>query len=136
MMPIVGWFLGRNLVGFARQWGPWLAFALLFFIGARMSYESLRGTDPDEEGSCADPTRGLNLVVLSVATSLDALGVGFSLGMLGQDLLFAATWIGITACTMTWMAMKLGNRLSVRFGQRMETIGGVLLMAISVKLLV
>ena len=74
------------------------------------------------------------MVMLSVATGMDALGVGFSLGILGQSLLTAAVWIGITACLMTWTAMKLGNRLSEKFGKRMETVGGVILMAIAVKL--
>lgn len=135
-MPLIGWFVGQNAVGLARQWAPWIAFALLFFIGAKMSYESLRPEESEQSAQCPDPTRGLSLVMLSVATSIDALGVGFSLGILGEGLLFSAIWIGITACAMTWAAMKLGNRLSQRFGRRMATVGGVILMAIAVKLLI
>jgi putative Mn2+ efflux pump MntP len=135
LMPLLGWFLGVSIVGVARQWGPWLAFALLLFIGAKMIYESLRPEASEETENCPDPTRGLNLVMLSVATSMDALGVGFSLGMLQQSLLYAAVCIGVTACLMTWAAMKLGNRLSAAFGRRMETVGGVILITIGVKLL-
>lgn len=135
LMPLIGWLAGRNMVGIARQWAPWIAFLLLFFIGAKMCYESMQPKDAGQPGQCPDPTRGFSLVILSFATSIDALGVGFGLGMLGEGLLVAAVWIGIAACTMTWIAMKLGNKLSQKFGRRMETIGGAILMAIAVKLL-
>jgi putative Mn2+ efflux pump MntP len=136
LMPLLGWFLGQNLIGVARQWAPWIAFALLFFIGAKMGYESLWGSESHPDGECPDPTRGFSLVMLSLATSIDALGVGLSLGILGQSLLTSAVCIGVVACGMTWLAMKLGNRLSESFGQRMEIVGGIILMAIAVKLLV
>lgn len=135
LMPLLGWFLGVSIIGVASQWGPWAAFALLLFIGGKMIYESLRPEVSQEAENCPDPTRGVNLVMLSLATSMDALGVGFSLGMLQQSLLYAAVCIGVTACAMTWAAMKLGNRLSAAFGRRMETIGGLILVAIGVKLL-
>lgn len=136
MMPILGWLLGMKLVGVAREWGPWIAAILLVVIGARMLKESLsaHGEHRDSE-DCIDPTRGFSLVVLSVATSIDALGVGFSLGMISQELFMPAVLIGITAGTMTYAAMKLGNRLSQKFGRRMEAVGGIILMAIAVKLL-
>ncbi len=133
MMPLLGWFLGKNLVGVASRWGPWIACGLLFFIGGKMVLESLRPRT-GSHADCLDPTRGMSLIVLSVATSIDALGVGFGLGVLGAGLLFPAVWIGITAGAMTWAAMKLGNRLSERFGVWMELAGGIILMAIAVKL--
>jgi putative Mn2+ efflux pump MntP len=91
---------------------------------------------PEEKTDCPDPTKGFSLMILSVATSIDALGVGFSLGVLSQGLFLIAVWIGLTASTMTWLAMKLGNRLSARFAQRMEIIGGLILIMIAFKLLV
>ena len=136
LMPLLGWLLGQNLVGVARQWAPWIASALLFFIGAKMGYESLSHAGSDRDKDCPDPTKGFSLVLLSLATSIDALGVGFSLGILGQGLLTAAVCIGITACAMTWIAMKLGNLLSDAFGRGMEIVGGIILMAIAVKLLI
>ncbi|MHC1727920.1 MAG: manganese efflux pump MntP family protein [Syntrophobacteraceae bacterium] len=135
IMPILGWFLGRNLVGVASTWAPWIAFLLLFAIGAKMAGESLFGKHSEDSTQCADPTRGLSLVMLSLATSIDALGVGLSIGIMNMGLLFPATWIGITAGTMTWAAMKIGNRLSGKFGRWMEVAGGFILMAIAVKLL-
>ena len=133
MMPLIGWLSGRYVLAWAEKWGPWIAFALLFVIGARMVREGARSEV--EESVCPDPTKGFSLVMLSVATSIDALGVGFSLGVLRQSLFLVAVWIGITASAMTWSAMKIGNRLSQRFAHRMEIIGGMILIAIAVKLL-
>jgi putative Mn2+ efflux pump MntP len=133
LMPLIGWVVGRNLLDWAQRVGPWIAFLLLIAIGGKMLYEGVTGQE--EATECLDPTRGLSLVMLSLATSIDALGVGFSLGMLGQGLLFSAVCIGVTAGGMTWMAMKLGNRLSERFARRMEVFGGGILVAIAFKLL-
>ena len=133
LMPLAGWMLGRHLLQWTQRLGPWIAFGLLFTIGTKMAYE---GFKPDkEETECPDPTKGLSLVMLSLATSIDALGVGFSLGVLGQGLFFAAACIGITAGGMTWIAMKLGNRLSEKFANQMEIIGGGILIVIAFKLL-
>ena len=136
LMPLIGWLLGQSIVGSASKWGVWIAFVLLFFIGGRMCYESFQREPALEDQECLDPTRGFKLVFLSVATSLDALGVGFSLAMLGEGLFVAATWIGLVAGMMTWTAMILGNRLSEKFGKRMERVGGLVLMAIAIKLLI
>ena len=136
LMPLFGCFIGQNVVGLARDWGPWVAFGLLLVIGAKMIYESLRTDESKPAEDCPDPTRGFSLVALSLATSMDALGVGFSLGILGQGLFFSALIIGIVAWCMTWIAMKLGNQLSVRFGRRMEMAGGLVLIAIAVKLVI
>ena len=136
LMPLIGWLIGKNIAGQAGRLGAWIAFGLLFFIGIRMCYESFLHDESSRNRKCPDPTRGYSLVFLSVATSLDALGVGFSLGILGGGLFMAAVWIGVTAGVMTWTAMKLGNRLSEKFGKRMERIGGLILMIIAIKLLV
>jgi manganese efflux pump family protein len=136
LMPLLGCFIGQNVVGLAREWGPWVAFGLLLVIGAKMIYESLRDDQSKLAEDCPDPTRGLSLVALSLATSMDALGVGFSLGMLGQGLFLSALIIGIVAWCMTWTAMKLGNQLSARFGRWMETAGGLILIGIAVRLVI
>jgi len=134
LMPLLGWALSRNLVSVVQQWGPWVAFGLLSFIGGKMTVDGLKKDDrPPEE--CIDPTRGLNLVLLSLATSMDALGVGLSLGIMDRDLLRDAVVIGVVAGAMTWCAMKVGNRLSSRWGERMEVAGGIILIGIAFNLL-
>lgn len=136
LMPLLGCFIGQNVVGLASGWAPWVAFGLLSLIGTKMIHESFRPPETSKPvEDCPDPTRGFSLVGLSLATSMDALGVGFSLGILEQGLLLAASIIGVVACAMTWTAMKLGNRLSEKFGRRMEIAGGLILLAIAVKLL-
>jgi manganese efflux pump family protein len=136
LMPLLGCFIGQNVVGLAIEWAPWIAFGLLFVIGLKMIHESICPGQSMESLDCRDPTRGLSLVALSLATSMDALGVGLGLGILGEGLFFSAMIIGVVACSMTWTAMRLGNRLSEKFGQRMETVGGLVLIAIALKLLV
>jgi putative Mn2+ efflux pump MntP len=133
MMPLIGWLSGRYVLAWTEKWGPWIAFALLFVIGARMVSEGARSEV--EESVCPDPTKGFSLVMLSVATSIDALGVGLGLGVMDHGLFWVAVWIGIAAGVMTWLAMKLGNKLSDRFARRMEVFGGLILIAIAFKLL-
>ncbi|NNL77613.1 MAG: manganese efflux pump, partial [Desulfobacterales bacterium] len=88
MMPLIGWLSGRHILTYAQTWGSWIAFGLLVFIGGRMVREGVM--PPEEETECQDPTKGFSLVMLSVATSIDALGVGFSLGILNQNLFMVA----------------------------------------------
>ena len=133
IMPLAGWLAGLMLREFIKDYDHWVAFILLAFIGGKMIYEGI--APQKEETECSDPTKGLSLVMLALATSIDALGVGFSLGVLGQSLFFSAVCIGITAGGMTWMAMKLGNKLSERFAHRMEIFGGGILLVIAFKLL-
>lgn len=133
-MPIAGWLLGHGVADLMRQWGPWVACAVLAFLGLRMIRESLRPPQDGEAQTCADPTRGMSLVVLSLATSIDALGVGFSLGLVGGAIWQASVIIGLVAAAMTWAAMRLGRRLSARFGHRMGLIGGLILILIGVKM--
>ncbi len=134
LMPLVGWFLGTRLAGPFQRWGPWVACALLVFLGGKMLYESFRSGE--RKAGCGDPTRGVSLLMLSLATSMDALGVGFSLGVLGKTLLLPAVFIGVTAAVMTWAAMKLGSRLSALFGRGVEALGGVILILIGLKFLI
>ncbi len=133
MMPLIGWMAANYLIDWAQRWGTWIAFGLLFIIGAKMVREGM--LSGEEKVSCPDPTKGMSLVMLSLATSIDALGVGFGIGILGQSFFWMAVWIGITAAAMTWLAMKLGKKLSGRLTQHMEIFGGLLLIAIAFKLL-
>lgn len=131
LMPLVGWPLGRGALGLAQSWAPWLAFAVLVFLGGRMILEGLRAS---EEVRPADPTKGLSLVALSLATSIDALGAGFSLGLVGGAVFWPAVVIGLAAGAMTACAMLLGSRLSAHFGRGMDIAGGAILIAIAVKI--
>lgn len=132
-MPVLGWLLGSRLVDVVGAYDHWVVFALLALIGGKMVWESSGGGE-GEKGS-ADPTRGWSLVVLSVATSLDALAVGVSFAILNQGILFPSTVIGAVAAAMTFSGMLLGGRLGLRFGKRMEAVGGVVLVVIGFRVL-
>jgi putative Mn2+ efflux pump MntP len=127
-MPIIGWIAGRSVRPLIESWDHWLAFALLTIVGGRMILEALRGDKHDSRRS--DPTRGWSLVVLSVATSIDALAIGLSFAALGVDVWFPSAVIGLTAGALTLVGTLGGRALGARFGSRMAVIGGVLLIII------
>jgi putative Mn2+ efflux pump MntP len=134
LMPIVGWLAGRSLVEWIAPVDHWIAFGLLAAIGGKMIYEALG--ERDEDAQKKDPTKGASLVVLSVATSIDALAVGLSLAVLGVDIWYPALVIGLVALTFTAVGLHLGKRLGAVFGRRMEIIGGAILIAIGLRILI
>ena len=132
MMPVIGWLAGLTVVQWVAAWDHWIAFTLLAFIGGRMIYEACSEAEkPDDR----DPTRGLNLVMLSVATSIDALAVGFSLSVIGVSIWFPALIIGLVAGALTIIGMLMGKRIGDRWGSRVEIIGGIVLISIGAKIL-
>jgi putative Mn2+ efflux pump MntP len=92
-------------------------------------------TEEDEEANESDPTRGWSLIGLSIATSMDALGVGFGMGIAKMTLFIPAVIIGITAGIMTYAGICLGKKLSAKLGKRVETFGAIILYIIAFKLL-
>jgi putative Mn2+ efflux pump MntP len=133
LMPVVGWAAGTSVRPLIERWDHWLAFGLLVIVGGRMVIDSLRGGDDNH--SPTDPTRGWSLVVLSVATSIDALAVGLSFAALGVQVWTPAAVIGLTAGAMTLLGTVGGRALGTRFGSRMAVVGGIVLIAIGVWIL-
>jgi len=135
LMPVVGYLAGMTVERYIRGYDPWLAFLLLGGIGGKMVYEGIRGEEEEGNGG-KDPTRGISLIVLSVATSIDALAVGISLGVLhNEGIVYPGVVIGLVACVFTVAGLHLGKRLGTVFGRRMEVVGGLVLVAIGVKIL-
>jgi manganese efflux pump family protein len=133
LMPVVGWAAGLTVEQRIAACDHWLAFGLLAAIGGKMVYKGAMGR---EEAVVRDPTRGLSLVALSVATSIDALAVGLSLGVLRVRIWYPAAVIGATALVLTAAGIRLGPRIGVRFGGKAEILGGVILIGIGVRILV
>lgn len=132
LMPVIGWLAGQTVVRFVSAWDHWIAFALLALIGGRMIREALSDEEkPDDR----DPTRGFSLVMLSIATSIDALAVGFSLSVIGVSIWFPAFIIGLVAGVLTVAGMLVGSRVGDRWGSRVEVLGGFVLIAIGVRIL-
>ena len=132
LMPIIGWALGDVLSRFVGSYGPWAVMALLILIGGKMVVEGIRNAPEN----LSDLSRGWNLVSLSVGTSLDALGVGLGLGLLDARILIPATMIGIVCAAMTTVGLYLGVRLYKQLGHRAVIIGGIILIAIGIKMVV
>lgn len=133
MMPVIGWLAGLTVQKWIEDYDHWVAFGLLAFIGGKMIREAFQ--DEEARESRDDPTRGMSLVMLSVATSIDALAVGLSLAIVGLSVWFPALIIGIVAGVMTAIGMLLGRRAGARWGQRVEIAGGLILIGIGLKIL-
>jgi manganese efflux pump family protein len=131
MMPTIGWLAGRSIQPYIERWDHWAAFVILAAIGGKAVYEAVWGDDDEAQG---DPTRGWSLVALSVATSIDALAVGLSFAMLRMAIWYPAVVIGVVTAFLTTFGMLMGTRLGGRFGQRMEVLGGLVLIGIGIKI--
>ncbi|MCD6525974.1 MAG: manganese efflux pump [Desulfuromonas sp.] len=134
LMPIIGWLAGVRLQEMISAYDHWVAFGLLIWVGGKMIHEAFSGAD--DESARNDPTRGLTLVTLSVATSIDALAVGLTLGVLGVSVWWPSLIIGIVAAVFTLAGMILGRRVGQLWGRRMEIAGGVVLCCLGGKILV
>jgi len=132
LMPLAGWLAGRRIVELIAAYDHWVAFGLLALVGTHMLYEA-RGAE-DKTGESADITRGVTLLVLAVATSIDALAVGLSLALLETPILVPAAVIGAVAFGVTIAGFRLGARLGDIAGRRAHLAGGLLLIAIGIKI--
>ncbi|HAE39020.1 MAG TPA: manganese efflux pump [Candidatus Riflebacteria bacterium] len=135
LMPVIGWYVGTSVYEHIKEFDHWIAFILMFVIATRMLRESLAKEEDADDAARGDPTRGWSLVCLSIATSIDALGVGFSMGIARMELFKPAVIIGIIAALMTYVGLHLGSRLSHAYGKKVETAGAVILYLIAFKLL-
>ena len=133
-MPVAGWAVGANVVRLIEHFDHWVAFGLLTFIGGRMIYESF-GLSAEEKAARPDQTRGSRLFLLSIATSIDALAVGLSLGVIRAAILFPAAVIGAVCFVVTVAGAKLGPLVGRAVGKRAELLGGLILIGIGVRIL-
>lgn len=133
LMPVAGWFGGSLVAARIAAFDHWIAFALLAVIGARMIRS---GFAHGEETAAGDPSRGASLVMLSLATSIDALAVGLSLAMIGVSIWYPSAVIGIVAAGLTLAGLRLGTRLGALLGRRMEIAGGLILIGIGARILI
>jgi putative Mn2+ efflux pump MntP len=129
-MPVVGWLAGRSLSKWLEAVDHWVAFGLLALIGGKMLWESFRPADNPVQ----DPTRGWTLLILSIATSIDALAVGLSLAFLEVSIWLPSLIIGVVAAALSALGAIFGSRLGRRFGVWAERFGGLVLVVIGVKI--
>jgi putative Mn2+ efflux pump MntP len=132
LMTIIGCLLGEAVAGFVSRIDHWIAFVILAGLGAKMIYESQH---PENRAADCDPSRGLSLVVLSIATSIDAFAVGFSLSLVGVSVWYPALIIGLVALAMAFAGTKVGRHAGQLIGRWAECAGGLVLIAIGVHIL-
>jgi len=133
MMPVVGWLAGKEVAGYVGGHAHWVVFSLLGFVGGKMLWEARQQKDAN---SGADPTRGLMLVTLCLATSIDALAVGVSMAFLPGSIWASAVVIGIVAMVLSAAGIGFGGRLGPGWGRWADAAGGCMLLLIALKTLV
>jgi len=133
LMPALGWLAGRTVVELIADYDHWVAFILLALIGGRMIWKSFRSGDSRTENT--DITKGILLLTLSVATSIDALAVGLAFAFLEVNIVMAVSTIGLVAFVATAIGFLLGRKVSNLIGRRAEAIGGVVLIGIGLRIL-
>ncbi len=136
LMPIIGWSAGLTVRDTIERFGHWVAFGLLVYVGVNMIREAFK---LEEDGRRhKDPTRGLTLVMLSVATSIDALAVGLTISMLRVSIWTPALIIGVVAGVFTVIGLYLGKSVgsAERLSPIAEVLGGVILLGIAVKIVI
>lgn len=134
-MPVLGWMAGTAVREQIAAFDHWIAFGLLFIIGVKMIKEAF---EIQEHALQQDPSKGLSLVALSVATSIDALAVGFSFSVLSISIWAPILVIGLVAAGMTILGLYWGTKVvqAVQLGPVAEVLGGFVLIGIGVRILI
>ena len=131
LMPWLGYLLGIRFQGAIKTYDHWIAFILLGIIGFNMVKESL---EQDTE-SCDASVDVRTMLLLAIATSIDALAVGVTFALEGTDIALAACLIGLTTFTLSPIGLLVGNRFGLRYKNKAELVGGLVLIGIGLKIL-
>ena len=140
LMPLIGYTVASTFADRIQAVDHWVAFALLAFVGGKMLWEAFRGGD---EGEAKDPSQWRNLLVLAIATSIDALAVGASFAVTPKTGMFAVSYghfvccgmIAVTTFVISGAGVYIGKRFGNEFGNKAEIVGGIVLVGIGVKVL-
>jgi len=132
-MPIIGWFLGWELREYIREFDHWIAFILLLGLGSKMIYESLK----NEEGNNAfNPLKLMVLVGISIATSIDALVIGFSMALIDILIWIPAIIIASVTFIASMLGMLIGKKVGNNMSKKFEIAGGIVLILIGLRILI
>ena len=131
LMPVIGYFLGSTFESFVIQIDHWIAFVLLTLIGANMLKEAF-GKDCD---NCNDSVDFKTMVVLAVATSIDALAIGITFAFLQTNIVLSALIIGMITFVVCILGVKIGNKFGDKYERKAEVVGGLILIFIGIKIL-
>ena len=132
VIPVLGWLAGLTVVDLIAEYDHWVAFALLALVGGRMIWETFRSEDAQKR---VDISRGVLLLTLALATSIDALAIGLTFAFLRVNIWLACSTIGVMAFGMTVVGFVLGRKAGALLGKYAEAIGGVILIGIGLRIL-
>ena len=135
-MPLIGYYGGVVIERIISSYDHWIALIILSFIGLKMVWESFKDEKDNNKAGFKDPSRGMTLVMLSIATSIDAAAVGFSFAALKISIILSASIIGIVCAICSAGGHYLGNKIGTRIGKWAERFGGVILVLIGLKILI
>ena len=130
-MPVIGWFVGFSIIDLISGFDHWIAFLLLILIGIRMIYESIS----NESKQIINSSSLKVLLVLSIATSIDALAVGLSLAFLETSIMIPVVIIGIVTFVLSFFGVFIGKKFGSRF-EKIGILGGSILIVIAFRILI
>jgi manganese efflux pump family protein len=131
-MPVIGWAAGVTLEIYIREYDHWVAFGLLTLIGGRMIYNALSKNGGDKN---FDILKFTTLLLLAIATSIDALAIGFSFALLDTSIIRPVLIIGAITFSLSLLGVYIGNRLGSFFEKKLELAGGIILILIGIRIL-
>jgi len=131
IMPIIGWYAGAYILDLISSFDHWVAFFLLTFIGSKMIYESIKN-GPDK---LANSLSIKGLLILSIATSIDALAVGLSISLLNVSIMTLVIVTGVVTFALSFFGVYIGGRFGCILKNRVEALGGLILVVIGLKIL-
>jgi manganese efflux pump family protein len=135
LMPLLGWLVGARVGPWVEAWDHWIAFFVLSVLGAKMLWEARQGPEPDPLSEKGDAFGWGVLVMLAIATSIDAFAVGITLPMLNAPLLLSLATIGFTTALLSALGVFAGRRFGAMLGKRLDILGGIVLIGFGTKIL-
>lgn len=132
VMPSIGWIIGMRIQSYIESFDHWIAFGLLFIVGAKMIIESFK---TEEEDKNFNPLNIKVLLMISLATTIDALVVGISFAFIEYRWFWSGMIIGVTTFIISMLGILFGKKIGHRLGNKMEIAGGLILILLGVKIL-
>nr|MBK7065705.1 manganese efflux pump [Deltaproteobacteria bacterium] len=136
LMPLIGWLVGRTVGPLVERWHHWVVFALLGAIGAKMLWEARGAADETELPSDRDVFDLRVMLLLAVATSIDALGVGVTLPLLHAPMLLSVVTIGVVTAALSALGLYAGRRFGSALGRKLDVVGGLVLIGLGARTLI
>ena len=136
LMPLFGWLLGKRVGKAIATWDHWVIFVLLGGIGAKMLWEAFHHDPAEAPPSETDAFDLKVLLLLALATSIDALAAGFALPLMGAPLGVSLAAIGITTAALSALGLFAGHRFGAALGSRLDAVGGIVLIGLGLKTLI